>query len=101
MGSGAPPDDDPATDWQARENDDTEVVLLASELLDFAAEEERTPALPGFETGVLAGIELGEHRGAARVLHAVRDQVLADGALPGVADAIVQALADAAGVKLG
>lgn len=106
-------DDDPARDWAPP--DDTAVDLDASDLPELEGDAATPPrgleTLPGYDLGVRAGrmaffeqwgdlIAEIDRRGAARVLHAVRDHLLADGATPDVADAIVQSLAKRAGVKL-
>lgn len=112
MGAGAPPDDDdPERDWQ--DNGDTVVQLDQDDLSEL---EETTPArgpeaLPGYELGRRAEqlaifqrwqhvLDAEWHRGAAAVLHAVRDHMIDDGAEQGIADEIIKRLAKRVGVKL-
>jgi hypothetical protein len=109
-------DDPPEADWTPDETGDTEVMIDPRDLKELESEVVTPPQ--GVET--LAGYELGRrderlawladlpeiralerHVGAANVLHAVRDHLLADGAPPDVADAIIRQLAERAGVKLG
>jgi len=117
---GPPPDDeaDPTAEWGEKRDTAVEhpVELDPTVLVELDADE-LTPTraadkLPGYRLGwrdaereffakwdyLLAG---QEHRGAAKVLHAVREHLLADGARPSWADAIVKKLAERAGVKLG
>jgi hypothetical protein len=113
-------DDEPADEWAPRRNlDDTSPELHRSDILELDGDATTPPrgleTLPGYDLGVRAGRmaffarwgdmiaevdRLGHRRGAADVLHELRDALTKQGFNPEFVDEFVRRIAKNAGVKL-